>query len=140
MTISSKHPSRNLLRRLTPTLFLVALAAGLWLGASPAPSAAQGPDTLDRALVPPGLQDCDPVECYLYCPYGFQQNELGCEVCACLDPAEAVQDPDPVDGDGPKPPPSELCDPIECDLHCPFGFKTDEKGCEICECRDAPND
>lgn len=30
------------------------------------------------------------------------------------------------------------CAPVACDLFCEFGFKTDEEGCEICECNEPP--
>lgn len=30
------------------------------------------------------------------------------------------------------------CQPVLCKLLCPFGFDTDERGCEICQCKQEP--
>ncbi len=30
----------------------------------------------------------------------------------------------------------ECCEPVACDLYCKYGFKKDENGCDICECRE----
>jgi len=32
------------------------------------------------------------------------------------------------------------CEPVVCGLYCPFGFLTDEQGCEVCACRDCAED
>jgi len=31
-----------------------------------------------------------------------------------------------------------LCEPVPCTLLCPFGFRRDERGCEMCQCRSEP--
>ncbi|KAK3094195.1 hypothetical protein FSP39_025291 [Pinctada imbricata] len=28
----------------------------------------------------------------------------------------------------------EHCTKLECDYHCPLGYKTDDRGCDICKC------
>jgi hypothetical protein len=30
----------------------------------------------------------------------------------------------------------DACTPVLCDLFCPFGFRTDWAGCEVCQCRE----
>jgi hypothetical protein len=32
------------------------------------------------------------------------------------------------------------CEPVLCELFCPHGFATDERGCEICACREPESD
>lgn len=59
---------------------------------------------------------CPPVTCDLYCPYGYQKDEKGCEICRCVN----------------------RCEPVLCDLHCEYGFARDVNGCEICQCNKPP--
>lgn len=66
----------------------------------------------------PEPTECGEVMCALYCEYGFQTNEQGCEICSC--------------NEAPK------CEPLACKLDCEHGLAQDENGCDICECADAP--
>jgi len=36
------------------------------------------------------------------------------------------------------PPPPPMCEPVLCDLYCEYGFRTDERGCEVCACNEPP--
>ena len=31
-----------------------------------------------------------------------------------------------------------VCSLVNCLLHCPYGRKTDDNGCELCQCNDPP--
>jgi hypothetical protein len=58
---------------------------------------------------------CEPVMCDLFCEFGFQVDERGCEVCKCNE-----------------------CKPVLCKMYCEYGFKKDANGCEVCECNEPP--
>ncbi|ELT97021.1 hypothetical protein CAPTEDRAFT_69907, partial [Capitella teleta] len=30
------------------------------------------------------------------------------------------------------------CDPVSCYMHCEHGFEVDERGCDVCQCKEAP--
>ncbi|XP_038046743.1 multiple epidermal growth factor-like domains protein 6 [Patiria miniata] len=62
------------------------------------------------------VEGCRPVLCRMYCRFGWDRDENGCEICKC------------------KAPPSD-CKPLLCRLGCRNGYQTDENGCDICKCR-----
>jgi hypothetical protein len=64
------------------------------------------------------LPACEPPPCDLLCPWGYDRNELGCEVCRC------AQAPG--------------CPRNDCALYCPWGFERDANGCEVCACAVQP--
>ena len=77
--------------------------------------------------VPPDAGVCGPV-CDIYCPYGNQLDALGCRLCACNPPPDALP---PVD--------TNTCPDLCIGLVCPYGFIPDETGCPTCRCKEGPN-
>jgi hypothetical protein len=60
--------------------------------------------------------DCPEVMCRMYCEHGWAVNETtGCEMCACHE-----------------------CEPLPCRMDCEHGLAQDERGCDMCQCRDTP--
>ena len=94
-------------------------------------------------------QPCPPETylCGLYCPYGYETDENGCQLCQCK---ELITCP-PVrcemycehgfkkDEFGCEICQCNECSPVLCEIHCPFGFKKDENGCPICDCAPPPD-
>lgn len=73
------------------------------------------------------------------CPNGQKcDTEVECvpSICTC-DPMTGQVNCTPDCGGGTCVDPG-ACLPVPCDLFCENGFKTDEMGCEICECNDPP--
>ncbi|XP_038060820.1 cysteine-rich motor neuron 1 protein-like isoform X2 [Patiria miniata] len=62
---------------------------------------------------------CPDFMCAIYCEYGHQKDQNGCDTCNCLE--------EPVD-----------CGDVFCTMHCPYGFKKQPNGCAICECQNNP--
>ncbi|CAH1797666.1 unnamed protein product [Owenia fusiformis] len=94
----------------------------------------------DKAECKPKIQvmsrgKCDPVLCKMYCEFGFESDENGCETCMCkMNPCKAspvlCPDDDRVAG----------CEGClgNCTMSCHYGYKTDDNDCPICECRANP--
>ncbi|WAS97735.1 hypothetical protein [Nannocystis punicea] len=60
----------------------------------------------------PSLCNCDPQTGQTIC-------SLDCGGGVCVDAASQ-------------------CEPVLCKLLCPFGFATDDRGCEVCQCKQEP--
>lgn len=58
---------------------------------------------------------CRPVMCFMFCPYGFETDVNGCNMCRCRTPSP--------------------CPLIECKINCTFGYEKDERGCRLCKCK-----
>ena len=75
----------------------------------------------------------------LFCEHGFATDDNGCQLCVCIDaPPPAGAPPLML----PQPPPSPLpasCPEIMCRMACEHGYKTDDNGCQLCVCVDAPS-
>ena len=54
---------------------------------------------------------CAPMKCDLDCPYGFERDLSGCEICSC-----------------------SRCPLYNCRMFCMYGFKKNSDGCDVCEC------
>ena len=54
---------------------------------------------------------CSPMKCSLDCPYGFERDQSGCEICSC-----------------------NRCPLYTCRMFCMYGFKKNNDGCDVCEC------
>jgi hypothetical protein len=61
-------------------------------------------------------------------------DELCVEYGDCCHDAGAVCGID----DGTDPP--QVCSPVLCEIACPYGFETNDDGCEICACHDPTGD
>ena len=59
--------------------------------------------------------NCAPMKCDLDCPFGFERDPSGCEMCSC-----------------------NRCPPYTCRMFCAYGFKKNSEGCDICECDWSP--
>jgi len=85
------------------------------------------PGATDRVPPPPDVcgelgrgevcEACPGVMCDLWCEWGFQVGDDGCEICACA--------------------PGPECPPL-CDMFCRYGNVIDDNGCELCQCNPAP--
>ncbi len=57
----------------------------------------------------------------MFCEFGFEVDEHGCNICKCR-PAPVAQVEE-----------SKKCPPVKCALHCRFGFAKDPvTGCPTC--------
>ncbi|XP_065667397.1 antistasin-like isoform X2 [Hydra vulgaris] len=61
--------------------------------------------------------ECDKKQCRMFCKFGFQQDENGCDICKCAER------------------PEKRCNNRQCKMLCPEGFQVDANGCEICRCK-----
>jgi len=59
---------------------------------------------------------CRPVQCDLFCMYGFATGKDGCEMCGCKDLN------------------ARECPAINCLHSCPHGLTEDRRGCPTCAC------
>ncbi|XP_025099691.1 zonadhesin-like [Pomacea canaliculata] len=99
--------------------------------------------------------ECPLVACRMLCPFGKELDDNGCELCGCKDVCRQVVCPTgkkcqpnyPSSQNSPSAPQfscvdinpnTSQCSPITCRKHCPYGAKTDERGCEMCQCNDEP--
>lgn len=92
---------------------------------------------------PQQSQACTSVRCRMFCENGWAKDDHGCEVCQCqealaVDPVPELIPVDPVILPMLPPIPDSGCSPRRCRMFCNYGFKKDEQGCEMCECRDEP--
>lgn len=51
------------------------------------------------------------MKCDLDCPYGFEVDPSGCQLCSCAP-----------------------CPLRTCRMFCMYGFKKNNDGCDMCEC------
>lgn len=89
---------------------------------------------------------CQRLFCDNYCEHGYEIVD-GCPTCQCHTPCNDMPEcdlfcpngntGDPLTGcvNSCECRPEESCSPVMCTLFCSNGFKTDENGCEVCECR-----
>ncbi|XP_071943696.1 uncharacterized protein [Antedon mediterranea] len=57
---------------------------------------------------------CPVYMCDKNCSFGYQVDELGCELCECN--------------------PEVTCPPIKCRIHCEYGYQKGHDGCDRCIC------
>lgn len=108
---------------------------------------------------------CPQVMCSEYCEYGLEKSEYGCDTCTCKknpcndiecnadEECQVTEDPACPEGAYcnkvgecvaapslkiPEEPMLPKCSLIECRMLCRFGFKKDDKGCDMCECKTSP--
>lgn len=112
-------------------------------------------DDVDTEAEEP-LVRCKRPICAMYCENGFKTDHAGCPICACRDDPERpligrpdgherplIGRPDgherPLIGrpDGREVLPGCRGHPL-CRMYCPFGYKRDEDGCQICSCHSDP--
>jgi hypothetical protein len=97
------------------------------------------------------VKTCPVTECFEECPTGYIYDEFGCNTCKCKpDQCAFVQCPrlscDNYRWDNGMCCPSCLqtfedttCPKLlDCFVKCPYGFKKDAAGCDICECHENP--
>lgn len=85
---------------------------------------------------------CPPMpNCTKPCPYGNELDANKCITCECKEcPTECVYfDPSGIKqcdcNHSTSLSTSSQCPPLlDCNNHCEFGFKKDEKGCDVCKC------
>jgi len=70
-----------------------------------------------------GGSQCQPLTCKMNCPYGFQKDAKGCDICQCST----------------APAPKPKCPDVMCAMYCENGFQKDANGCDICQCNQAPS-
>nr|QPK77438.1 antistasin-like factor C [Hirudo verbana] len=63
-------------------------------------------------------EKCSDHICGMYCKFGFERDEKGCEICKCKEELCNVK-----------------CSGKLCKMYCHLGFERDENGCEICKCK-----
>ncbi|XP_057316152.1 antistasin-like [Hydractinia symbiolongicarpus] len=63
-------------------------------------------------IVFPTDPPCSGVNCRMYCPFGFETDSNGCEICRCR----------------------TECPPV-CRIYCPNGNVKDAYGCDTCKCK-----
>lgn len=108
---------------------------------------------------------CPQVMCSEFCEFGLQTNEYGCDTCTCMknpcndvecnvdEECKVIEDPNCPTGGycnkvgkctaaaplrAPEEPMLPKCPLTRCTKICRFGFKKNEKDCEICECKSSP--
>ncbi len=81
---------------------------------------------------------CPPFRCGKQCLSGYKRSHNGCPQCTCRDPEPTRPDEGEVElvEDSEE----EGCPLRKCwRMRCRFGFASDERGCEICQCLPPPD-
>jgi len=99
-------------------------------------------------------KQCNLFKCQMYCEFGHRKNADGCELCECNPhPCDTFNCPDKTQcvlrnsTVGDQTPEcllyeswSSNCPSVTCMMHCEHGFKSDIRGCGVCECLDKPKE
>jgi hypothetical protein len=78
----------------------------------------------------------------MYCENGFKNGDDGCPVCKCNEASDEIvesHEDEIVESHEDDNEPTIACDeqPL-CRMYCELGFKTDERGCQVCSCHKDP--